>query len=279
MPTTTEAERQEVPLSHEQEQLWLSHQLLPDATLDHECVMVAFPAGGLDTESLRQSLDAFIQRHEIWRPPSQPHGAHGSGGPVQVVRPQGQSDWSVLDLSDRPGAEAGAEALRSAQAAAQQPFDLAHGPLVRALLVRLSAGQHRLFLTLPRIISDWVSLTEVFRPELQALYEATNHRRPAGLRALSEREQVPLTATLTAAFSTLMSRYTGQEDLLIGTVSERGPEPQDQPMVGCFLNTVVHRADLAGDPTVAELLRRTQTASQHMLPHARGPFDQVVKEM
>jgi amino acid adenylation domain-containing protein len=348
MPTTTEAERQEVPLSHEQEQLWLSHQLLPDATLDHECVMVAFPAGDLDTESLRQSLDAFIQRHEIWRTTFQPHGAHGSGGPVQVVRPQGQSDWSVLDLSDRPGAEA--EALRSAQAAAQQPFDLAHGPLVRALLVRLSAGQHRLFLTLPRIISDWVSLTEVFRPELQALYEATTHRRPAGLpaverqyadyaygqrshsgaeqtehlkfwaehldgapvtlevpadhrrpeqaearggvqpfafdaeltaglRALSEREQVPLTATLTAAFSTLMSRYTGQEDLLIGTVSERGPEPQDQPMVGCFLNTVVHRADLAGDPTVAELLRRTQTASQHMLPHARVPFDTVVKEL
>src|SRR6202000_473610 len=184
MPTTTEAERQEVPLSHEQEQLWLSHQLLPDATLDHECVMVAFPAGDLDTESLRQSLDAFIQRHEIWRTTFQPHGAHGSGGPVQVVRPQGQSDWSVLDLSDRPGAEAGAEALRSAQAAAQQPFDLARGPLVRALLVRLSPDEHRLFLTLPRIISDWVSLTEVFRPELQALYEAATQGRPAELPAV-----------------------------------------------------------------------------------------------
>ncbi|HEX3750326.1 MAG TPA: amino acid adenylation domain-containing protein [Streptosporangiaceae bacterium] len=350
MPTTTEAERQEVPLSYEQEQLWFSHQLVPHATLDHECVMVAFPAGNLDTESLRQSLDAFIQRHEIWRTTFQAHGAHGSGGPVQVVRPQGQFSWSVLDLSDRPGTEAEAEALRSAQAAAQQPFDLTRGPLVRALLVRLSADEHRLFLTLPRIISDWVSLTEVFRPELQALYGAATQRRPAGLpaverqyadyaywqrsrsgseqtehlkfwaehldgapaildvpadhrrpeqlearggvqpfafdaeltaglRALSDRQQVPLTATLTAAFSALMSRYTGQEDLLVGAVSERAPEPPGQPMVGCFLNTVVHRADLAGDPTVAGLLRRTQTATRDMLPHAGVPFDAVVKEL
>src|ERR1700761_5655260 len=159
MPTTTKAERQEVPLSYEQEQLWFSHQLMPDATLDHECVMVVFPAGNLDTESLRRSLDAFVQRHEIWRTTFQAHGAHGAGGPVQVVQPQGQVSWSVLDLSDRPAAEA--EALRSGQAAAQQPFDLTRGPLVRALLVRVRAGEHRLFLTVPRIISDWVSLTEV----------------------------------------------------------------------------------------------------------------------
>jgi amino acid adenylation domain-containing protein len=350
MPTTTEAERQEVPLSYEQEQLWLSHQLMPNATLDHECVMVALPAGELDTVALRQSLDAFIQRHEIWRTTFQAHGAHGAGGPVQVVRPQGQLGWSVLDLSDRPAAEAEAQALRSVQAAAQQPFDLAEGPLVRALLVRLGFDEHRLFVTLPRIISDWVSLTEVFRPELQALYEATTQRRPAGLpaverqyadyaywqrsrsgaeqtehvkfwaehldgapvtldvpadhrrpeqlearggvqpfvldaeltaglRALSEQQRVPLAATLTAAYATLMSRYTGQEDLLIGSVSEREPGPQDRPMVGCFLNTVVHRADLAGDPTVADLLRRTQTATGDMLPHAGVPFDAVVKEL
>jgi amino acid adenylation domain-containing protein len=347
MPTTTKAERREVPLSYEQEQLWFSHQLMPNTTLDHECVMVVFPAGNLDTESLRRSLDAFVQRHEIWRTTFQVHGAHGAG-PVQVVQPQGQVSWSVLDLSDRPAAEA--EALRSGQAAAQQPFDLTRGPLVRALLVRVRADEHRLFLTLPRIISDWVSLTEVFRPELQALYEAdtqqrpdglpaverqyadyaygqrsrsgaeqtehlkfwaehldgapttldvpADHRRPeqleargavqpfaldaeltARLRALSSGQQVPLAATLTAAYATLMSRYTGQEDLLIGAVSERGPGPQDQPMVGCFLNTVVHRADLAGDPTVADLLRRTHTASQHMLPHAGVPFDAVVKEL
>src|ERR1700759_4024847 len=91
MPTATEGEREEVPLSYEQEQLWFSHQLMPNATLDHECVMVAFPAGNLDAVALRQSLDAFVQRHEIWRTTFQPHGAHGGGGPCRWGGPKASS--------------------------------------------------------------------------------------------------------------------------------------------------------------------------------------------
>jgi amino acid adenylation domain-containing protein len=349
MPTTNKIALQEVPLSYEQEHLWFSHRLMPDSPLDHECAMVTFPERELDAEALRQSLDAFIQRHEIWRT-TFPRGGHGTGHPVQVVQPQGQFTWSVLDLSDRSSAEAQTEALRCAQAEAQQPFDLAGGPLVRALLVRFGPAEHRLYLTLHRIVSDWVSLSGIFLPELQALYEArtqrqaadlpeverqyadyaswqrsrpraeraehlrfwkeylagapatlelpADHRRPerpelragvqpftlstqlmAGLRELSRQEQVPLRATLTAAFATLLYRYTGQEDLLIGTIPERGPGPLAQPMVGCLPNTVVHRADLAGEPTTRELLRRTQTASQDVLPHQTVSFDALVKEL
>jgi hypothetical protein len=221
---------------------------------------------------------------------------------------------------------------------------------VRALLVRLKTDQHLLFLTLHRIISDWVSLTEVFLPELRALYEAraqrraaglpevawqygdyaycqrsrsgeeqaehlrfwkeyldgaptvldlpADHRRPerpeprggvqpfalgaeltAGLQALSGQHRVTLTATLTAAFATLLYRYTGQEDLLIGTITERQPGRSARPMVGSFRNTVVHRAGLAGEPTVRELLRRTQSVSQDILPHQDLPFDAVIREL
>ncbi len=349
MPTTNAAGRQEVPLSYEQEQLWFSHRLMPDATLDHECVVVTFPAGDLDAGAVRQSLDAFIDRHEIWRT-TFPRADHGAGGPVQVIQPQAQFTWSVLDLTDRPSAEAQAEALRHARAAAQQPFDLTEGPLVRALLVRFDPGEHRLFLTLHRIISDWASLTEVFLPELQAVYEATvqrqaadlpkvehqyadyahwqrsrpgaertehlrfwqeylagapaalelpaDHRRPeqpdsrggvqpftlsarltAGLQELSSQAGLPLQATLTAALAALLHRYTGQEDLLIGTVPEREPGSPARPLVGCFPNTVVHRADLAGQPTVRELLRRTRAASHEVLPHQDVPFDAVVGEL
>ena len=311
--------------------------------------MVTVPAGKLDAEALRQSLDAFIERHEIWRT-TFPRADDGTGRPVQVVQSEGQFTWSVLDLSDRSSAEAQAEALRCVQVEAQEPFDLAGGPLVRVLLVRFSSDEHRLYLTLHRIVADWVSLTGIFLPELQALYEArmqrhaadlpqverqytdyaywqrnrpdaeraehlrfwkeylagapvtlelrADHRRPeqpqlrggvqpfelstrlaAGLRELSRREQVPLRTTLTAALATLLYRYTGQEDLLIGTIPERGPGPLAQPMMGCFPNTVVHRADLAGEPAVRELLRRTQTASQDILPHQNVPFDAVVKEL
>jgi non-ribosomal peptide synthetase component F len=101
----------------------------------------------------------------------------------------------------------------------------------------------------------------------------------AGLRELSRQEQVPLRTTLTAALAALLYRYTGQQDLLIGTIPERGPGPLAQPMMGCFPNTVVHRANLAGEPATRELLRRTQAASQDILPHQNVPFDAVVKEL
>ena len=53
-------------LSFEQEQLWFMHELMADAPLDSEGVTVTL-RGELDPEALRESLAAFIQRHEIWR--------------------------------------------------------------------------------------------------------------------------------------------------------------------------------------------------------------------
>ena len=88
--------------------------------------MVTVPAGKLDAEALRQSLDVFIERHEIWRT-TFPRADHGTGRPAQVVQSEGQFTWSVLDLSDRSSADAEAEALRRVQAEAQEPFDLAGG--------------------------------------------------------------------------------------------------------------------------------------------------------
>jgi amino acid adenylation domain-containing protein len=339
----------EAQLSYEQEQLWLSHQLNPAAAPDLECAMVTLPGNNLDAGALRQSLGEFVQRHEIWRTTFRPRGTRGPGGPVQVVQPGGDFAWSVRDLSGLAHAEAEAGARRYAQADAQSPFDLARGPLVRALLVRLSPDEHRLYLTVHRIVGGWVSLAEVFGPELRALYEArvqgretqlrpagqqyadyarwqrsrpgertrhlefwaeylagaptvldlpADHRRPeqpgtragvqpfalgaeltAGLRELSRRQQVPLQATLTAALAALLYRYTGQEDLLIGKVSEDAPQRPGRPVMGCFLNTVVHRADLTGDPTVRELLRRTDAASREVRPHQDMPFDAVVREL
>jgi amino acid adenylation domain-containing protein len=314
--------------------------------------MVNLHQGKPDAEALRRSLAAFIQRHEIWRTTFRPRGGPDGGGLVPVVQPRAQFTWSVLDLSGQPDAEE--RARRRAQAEAEPPFDLARGPLVRALLARLGPGQHRLFLTVPRIIAGWDSLTRVFLPELQALYGAevlrrpaelppvdrqygdyareqqdpagdeqadhlkfwaeylagaptvldlpADHRRPerpatgawsgaavqpfalgpeltGGLKELSEQQLVPLRVTLTAAFAALLSRYTGQEDLLIGTVSDQPPGLPFRPMMGCFRNTVVHRASLAGRPSVAELLHRTQVAGQDGLPHAGVPFDAVVAEV
>ena len=335
-----------VPLSHEQEQLWFAHQLMPQVPSENDCRIVTL-RGQLDVAALRESLAAFIQRHEIWRTtfPSV------DGQPVQLVQAKGQWTWSVADLTGLAAAEREEEALRRAEEAGQQPFDLARGPLVRALLVRLAEHEHRLFMTLHHMIFDAVSLTQVFLPELRELYDARVQGRPpeldevelqyahyvtwqrgqrqqeelgahlrfwkeylagaptvlelpadrkrpgrqsyragtrafalsaelsAGLRELSRQEQVTLRMTLTAAFQTLLYRYTGQEDLLVGLTVSGRERAQMDGTVGCFINTVVLRADLAGEPSVRELLTRTRAASQATCSHEAAPFDAVVKEL
>jgi amino acid adenylation domain-containing protein len=334
------------PLSHEQEQLWFLHQLMPDAPLDNECRAVTL-RGPLDTGALRDSLAAFIRRHEIWRT-SFPIR---DGQPSQLVQAAGQWTWSVADLRELPHGDREQEALRRAEKEAKEPFDLARGPLVRALLVRLDDEEHQLFMTLHNIISDRESLTHVFLPELWELYQARvqgrpdalddeapqyadyaawqrnmreggefrehlkfwqeylagaptvlelpgDHRRPEqrsyrggtqafalgaelsrGLRELSRQEQVTLRMTLTTAFEMLLYRYTGQEDLLVGVTVSGRRQAQLQRALGCFVNTVVLRADLAGEPSTRELLRRTRAAVQATREHEHVPFDAVVKEM
>ena len=333
------------PLSHEQEQLWVLHELEPQTSADNECAAATL-SGPLDAGILRESLDAVIGRHEAWRTIF----VSRNGRPVQAVLDGGRCEWTLADLSDMPEAQRETEARRRAQEQVSRPFDLAAGPLVRALLVRLGGQRHRLFISWHRIAADRASVTRVMLPELADLYAAraqgragelaavggqypdyaiwqrqrsageleahlrfwtehlagaptvlelpADHRRQeqpsypgkaesfavgadlfARLRELSTREQVSLRMTLTAAFQTLLTRYTGQEDLLFGvTVRERWPEPPGRT-TGLFTNTLALRADLAGAPSVSELLSRTRAASQVALPYEDVPLDAVVREM
>ena len=86
--------------------------------------------------------------------------------------------------------------------------------------------------------------------------------------------------TLTAAFETLLlslhraGRPAGRID---GVAAQRGRSCSGR--WGCFVNTVVLRAELAGEPSVRELLRRTRAASQATAGHEDVPFDAVVKEV
>ncbi len=86
---------------------------------------------------------------------------------MQLVQANGQWAWSVADLRGLAEAEREKEVLRQAEEQAKWPFDLARGPLVRALLVRLGQQEHRLLMTLHHIIFDAVSLAQVFLPELR----------------------------------------------------------------------------------------------------------------
>ena len=96
-----------------------------------------------------------------------------------------------------------------------------------------------------------------------------------GLAVLSRSVGATPFMVLTAALATLLHRVSGQTDLAIGT-AVAGRTPATEPLVGVFINTVVIRVDLAGDPTFAELVDRTKTAVLDALAHQEVPFERLV---
>jgi len=100
-----------------------------------------------------------------------------------------------------------------------------------------------------------------------------------GLRSLSRSRGVTLFMTLLAAFDTLLYRYSGQEEILVGSITAGRSHPGTEKLLGFFLNTVVLRTDLSGDPTFVELLERVRRVTIDALSHDDVPLNQIVKEL
>nr|HET6903710.1 amino acid adenylation domain-containing protein [Ktedonobacteraceae bacterium] len=99
------------------------------------------------------------------------------------------------------------------------------------------------------------------------------------LKALSRQEGVSLFMTLTAAFQTLLSRYSGQQDVLLGTVSADRGQPETKDLIGFFVNTLVLRTDLSDNPSFRELLGRVREGLLQAQEHQDVPFEYLVKEL
>jgi amino acid adenylation domain-containing protein len=101
----------------------------------------------------------------------------------------------------------------------------------------------------------------------------------AGARALSQKEGVTLFMTLLAAFQALLYRYTGQTDLVVGTaISGRG-HVEVEPLIGDFVNMLVLRTDLAGNPPFRELLQRVREVALAAYEHGELPFATLVAKV
>ena len=122
------------------------------------------------------------------------------------------------------------------------------------------------------------------RPPVQSRRGARHSfELPAGLveslAATGRREGATLFMTMLAAFQALLHKYSGQDDLVVGTpVACRGMR-ETEGLIGFFVNTVVVRASLAGDPTFAELLRRVRGVALEAYAHQQLPFDKLVQEL
>ncbi len=122
------------------------------------------------------------------------------------------------------------------------------------------------------------------RPAVQSFRGATRPvLLPAGLtrqaEELAQRSGATLFMVLLAAFQALLARYSGQDDLAVGTPVAGRTHLEVESLIGFFVNTLVLRGDLSGAPNGRELLRRVRETELAAQAHQDVPFEKLVLEL
>ncbi len=333
------------PLSFAQQRLWFIHQLDPLGSAYNMPYALRL-RGALDVAALRRSATELARRHEAVRTVLVAAG----GEAVQVVLPAAPVPCAVVDLAALPGVPRLAETMRRVDEEGRRPFDLARGPLLRMLLVRLAEEDWALCFTMHHVASDGWSMGVLVR-EVSALYGAYSRgeesplpepdlqyadfavwqrawlagerldaqlrywreklegaprvldlrtdfpRRSAmgviekgrpfelaaglagALRELGRREGATLFMTLLAAWQALLGRYTGHDDVVVGTVIANRTRAELEGLIGFFVNALVLRGDLSGDPDTRALLGRVRETTLGAFAHQELPFERLVEEL
>jgi amino acid adenylation domain-containing protein len=127
-------------------------------------------------------------------------------------------------------------------------------------------------------------LTDKPRPAVQTFRGASQlvileRELLRSLKTLAVSEQSTLFMVLLAAFNVLLFRYTGQEDIVVGTPIAGRNRPELEGLVGFFVNTLALRTDLTGEPTFRTLLRRVREVCLEAYENQDVPFERLVKEL
>lgn len=122
------------------------------------------------------------------------------------------------------------------------------------------------------------------RPLVQTYRGATYrlHYSPTlakALETLSQQQGVSLFMLLLAAFQTLLYRYTGQEDIAVGSPIANRHRSELEDLIGFFVNTLVLRTNCSGNPTFRELLQRVRDVALAAYMHQDLPFEKLVEEL
>ncbi|MFD9204207.1 condensation domain-containing protein, partial [Streptomyces anthocyanicus] len=148
-PPVVPADRtQPLPLSFAQQRLWFLDQLEPGSTEYNMSTRLRL-TGNVDLPALSAALDAVVDRHEVLRTRLV---AGADGVAHQVIDPPAPMPLPVLDLSG--SADPQDATARLIAELGTVPFDLAHGPLIRATIIRLRSDEHVLALLMHHAVSD-----------------------------------------------------------------------------------------------------------------------------
>ncbi|MEH2235674.1 amino acid adenylation domain-containing protein [Nostoc sp.] len=101
----------------------------------------------------------------------------------------------------------------------------------------------------------------------------------ASLKELSHQQGVTLFMTLLAAFGTILYRYTGQEDILIGSPIAGRNQVETEGLIGFFVNTLAIRTNLSGNPSFRQLLTQVREVTLGAYAHQALPFEKLVEEL
>ncbi|HEV3076299.1 MAG TPA: condensation domain-containing protein, partial [Thermoanaerobaculia bacterium] len=334
-------------LSFSQQRLWFLSQL--DAFSPAYNMAGALDLRGpLDRAALGHAVEAVVARHEALRTR---FGA-AAGAPFQVIDPPAPVALPQVDLAALPPRAATAAALHLAAAESRRPFDLeARWPL-RAALLRLAAGSHRLLITIHHIAADGRSL-EIILHDLGALYAAARSERPAPLPelpfrfvdfaawerlemadgsnglarhleywrerlagapptlalatdrarparlgwrggsqpltiaaplagqlvALGRRQRATPFMTLLAGVQALLWRHSGQAEVVVGTAVANRNLGGTERLVGCFVNTLALRGDVAAAASFDDLVARARAGTLADMAHQELPFEKLIEEL
>ncbi|QRK05610.1 non-ribosomal peptide synthase/polyketide synthase [Archangium violaceum] len=168
----------ELPLSFAQQRLWFIEQFAPGG-FAYNLPFVTRLKGKLEVAALERSLTELMRRHEALRTTF----AQVDGKPVQRVAAESALALPVESLEALPEGERARELQRRVEEEFRRAFDLEMGPLVRALLLRVTVEEHVLVLVMHHIIGDGWSLGVLVR-ELAELYEAFSSGAEPALAAL-----------------------------------------------------------------------------------------------
>jgi amino acid adenylation domain-containing protein len=126
--------------------------------------------------------------------------------------------------------------------------------------------------------------TDYERPVVQSyrgarLTKAFSEELTKDLKDLSRREGVTLFMTLLATLDMLLSRHTGQTDIIVGSTIAGRNRPETDGLIGFFINALALRMDLSGNPTFPELLKRVREVCLDAYTNQDLPFERVVEEI